>query len=961
MAPWLLIACVLAAALLAGRYTLHHRPSPPPPGSPWQWVDRLGLALGVLPDLPTDWSVDLDRVPKKVTAQADLDVPLGQLPVPLTDTNARKAWVAWREGRFQDAVEPAQAAWTALAKDDPKNERPLLAFLYAQTRIYAKDPAGAQKAARVAATHPLLGADALSFLAARADEQGQTTLVLTLLQNRTEPQQLLLRARAYRRNGQFKEAEDLLSQVQVGAGTGLSRKWQLEKMRLAHAQLREDEAVSLARELIDRAGKSGQTEEAVDFLIGGSDGVWQARVKKRPQDAPAVLDALVWTAQRRRYGRATPALEALAKLEAAGLPVQCHARSWAAHTHDRKGELEASVALLTDVAEHCEGADVVGLAVDEDPLGPGDAEWRIGRALLLQGKLYGVAHLKKALEARLGGLDAEDARTLLLLAALPDAGPRLKQHGATSANDYAERDIVDVMAWRFAMDAMTAGKWKDALKLLDRLADVRDSEALETAFAPRPATATPVRYDDRDWARGRADYFAGRALQADGNDKAAIARWQRVVVRHPLSYYAAMSHAQLLASGAKMPELPAKVTPAGPQWTAKIQGDVVVQRARLLGQLAWHEEAGDLLDSAGLGRDVAAADKWAAGDPGGAWVRAALDDEAARWTSSHAIGRDALRRFATQYPAAENKLAWQLTYPRAFGTLVEKAGQEFDLHPSIIWAIGRSESGFNPKVESHAAAIGLLQLILPTAQAMAKPLGLTADATTLRQPSVNVRLGARYLKSLLNRFDREAQMAAGYNAGGGAVGRWRKTRGDWPLDLFVEAIPFRETRDYAKRVVSAIAVYRNLYSGETLHAFTLSQKAVPTQDEPPTEPSSHAATPTTPQPAPTAVEPKPDVAEKPAEKPADKNSEKPSDKLGDKPAAAPQLSKHGHHKRVARQPVVVAKPVAASKPAKTAKPEKHATPVKPAHVQHKPAAKPATHTHTPDKPHAKPKAKHRHR
>ena len=822
---------------------LHHAPNNPPPDSPWRAIERIGLLFGVVPDLPPEWALDLDKVPKPgAPVKPAVTAPLGEIANPFHDPDASKAWTAWHEGRFQDALEPASKAWNALAKQDPQQERPLLAFLYVQTRLYAKDNAGALAAAKIATTQAILGGEALTFLAARADEQGLSMVVLALLKDRTDPQHMLLKAKAYRRNGQLDSAADALAQMHVATGTALWRKQQLEAMRLAHARYKEDDAVQIARQLIDQAGKSAQTEEAVDFLIGGSDAVWQARLKKRPQDGVAVLDALVWTAQRRRYGRATPALETLGKDATLPLAVRCHARSWAAHTHDRKGELDASIALLQGVADECTTPDVAALAIDEDPLRPGDAEWRIGRAMLLQGKLDGAAQLKKAIELGVSGLDGEDAKTLLHLATLPDAAQKLKQHGATSANDYAERDIVDVMAWRFAMDAMLVGKWQDALKILDRLVEVRDSEPTATAFAPRAADAPAPRYDDRDWARGRADYFAGRALQALGKDDKATARWQRVVVRHPLSYYATMAMGQLHASGAKMPELPPEPLTAGPQMTAKLLAEPNVQRARLLGQLGWHDEAGDLLDAAGLGRDVATADKWAEGDPAGAWARAALDDEAERWTSSHAMGRDALRRFATRYPHENNKLAWQIAYPRAFRTLIENAAQEFGLHPSVVWAIGRSESGFNPRVESHAAAIGLLQLILPTAQAMAKPLGLTADATTLRQPSVNVRLGARYLKSLLGRFDREAQMAAGYNAGGGAVGRWRKTRGDWPMDLFVEAIPFRETRDYAKRVCSSIAVYRNLYDGETLHAFGLTQKAVPTQDEPPTEPSSTAGT-----------------------------------------------------------------------------------------------------------------------
>ena len=839
---WLALALFCLALALAAVAVVHRAPINPPPSSPWRAIERIAAVFGLVPDLPAEWAVDLDKVGKPDGIRSAVTAPLGEIANPFHDADARKAWTAWHEGRFQDALEPAAKAWATLAKQDPQQERALLAFLVAQTRIYAKDSAGALAAAKIATTHPLLGGEALTFIATRADEQGLSAVVLALLKGRTEPQHQLLRAKSLRRNGQLDAAADALALVHAANGTALWRKQQLEAMRLANARGQQDDAVKLAQQLIDQAGKSTQTEEAVDFLIGGSDAVWQARLKKRPQDAAAVLDALVWTAQRRRYPRATPALEALGKDPSLPLPVRCHARSWAAHTHDRKGELEASIALLETVADECATPEVRQLVVDEDTLAAGDPQWRIGRARLLQGKLDGTADLKKALELGLDGLDGDDAKTLLHLATLPDAAQKLKQHGATSANDYAERDIVDVMAWRFAMDAMVAGKWPDALKILDRLVEVRDSEPTAKAFAPRAADAPPPRYDDRDWARGRADYFAGRALQALGKDDAAIVRWQRVVLRHPLSYYATMALAQLQASGAKMPALPQDELVAGPLLTAKLLADSNVQRARLLGQLGWHDEAGDLLDAVGLGRDVAAADKWAAGDPSGAWARAALDDEAARWTSSHATGRDALRRFATRYPHESNMLAWQIAYPRAFRTLIENAAQEFGLHPSVVWAIGRSESGFNPRVESHAAAIGLLQLILPTAQAMAKPLGLTADATTLRQPAVNVRLGARYLKALLSRFDREPQMAAGYNAGGGAVGRWRKTRGDWPMDLFVESIPFRETRDYAKRVCSSIAVYRNLYDGETLHAFALSQKAVPTQDEPPTEPSTTAGT-----------------------------------------------------------------------------------------------------------------------
>lgn len=812
------------------------------------WARPVAQSFGLLatPPLPAEWAVEQERVPD-VPGDVKLSAPLGQIANPFTQTDAKLAFDLFRDARLPEARAAAERAWQAPSLKDGA-ERSLFAFLVVQLRSAAEDKSGAVVAARVAATHPTLGTYALRYLAARADEQGLSAVVQGLVQSRIDPALRLLRARALRRSNRMADAVTELAAMAPEKGTALWRRTQAERMRVAHARGQEDEAVSIARDLMASVPKSGQAEEAVDQLLGTTDDTWLERLKKRPQDAAGVLDALVYTAQRRRYARAIPALETLAAQEGVALAVRCHARSWAAKAYDRKGAFDKSLAHYALLAKGCDDAAVRSLVVDEAALGAGDVAFRTGRAQLFLGKESGAALLKTALGQGLSRRDAEDSRTLLLaLDKVEETMAVLKQRGVTVAQDYAERDLIDVVVWYVAMDRMIAGKWRDALILLDRLVEVRDSDPLSKAVATLTTGADRelARFDDRDWGRGRADYFAGRALDALGRHDDAVERWQRVVRRHPLSYFATLSLAQLREGdddrevAAVEPELqPQAGEKAGPHITSDLLADPRVQRARLLGQLGWSEDAGDELDAVGLGREVAADQRWAAGDPAGAWTRAALDAEAGRWIASHQTGRDVLRRYALTYPNDANREAWRLSYPRAFQNLIDAAAKEFSLHPSVVYAICRSESGFNPKVESHAAAIGLLQLILPTAQAMAKPLGLTADAQTLRQPAVNVRLGARYLKLLLDRFEREAQMAAGYNAGGGAVGRWRKQRGDWPLDLFVETIPFRETRDYAKRVLSAIAVYRNLYDNEPLHAFALVQKPTAVAEEPPTEPSS---------------------------------------------------------------------------------------------------------------------------
>jgi soluble lytic murein transglycosylase len=126
--------------------------------------------------------------------------------------------------------------------------------------------------------------------------------------------------------------------------------------------------------------------------------------------------------------------------------------------------------------------------------------------------------------------------------------------------------------------------------------------------------------------------------------------------------------------------------------------------------------------------------------------------------------------------------------------------------------IVREESGFDPLTESYANAIGLTQMIPPTAKDYSKGTGIDPTRESLRDPEKNVTIGSRFLGSLFKRWKNFALLVPpSYNAGPGAVRRWLRTRGTWDADEFIEAIGDDQARNYSKRVLGSFFTYTWLY------------------------------------------------------------------------------------------------------------------------------------------------------
>ncbi|MDD2851867.1 MAG: transglycosylase SLT domain-containing protein [Desulfuromonadaceae bacterium] len=154
---------------------------------------------------------------------------------------------------------------------------------------------------------------------------------------------------------------------------------------------------------------------------------------------------------------------------------------------------------------------------------------------------------------------------------------------------------------------------------------------------------------------------------------------------------------------------------------------------------------------------------------------------------------------------------WTAGYPRAYTELVCQNAALNGLSEGLVFALIRAESGFAPAVKSGAGAIGLMQMMPATAKMTAREKG-DFDPQRLTVPEYNIRLGTKHLKDLMKEHDGDViYMAAAYNAGTGAVERWKKRFKGMDKDEFIENIPYQETRDYVKKVYASAATYRQLY------------------------------------------------------------------------------------------------------------------------------------------------------
>ncbi|MBM4353114.1 MAG: hypothetical protein FJ109_04855 [Deltaproteobacteria bacterium] len=363
---------------------------------------------------------------------------------------------------------------------------------------------------------------------------------------------------------------------------------------------------------------------------------------------------------------------------------------------------------------------------------------------------------------------------------------------ATSILDrFPAGDMTPDAAWLLVWTEVQAGRLQAAL---DLAAD----------FEPR----LPARQDYR--TNGRLSYWSGRILQLQGRKRDARPHFRRTLERYPLSWYGLLAYLRLEEDRkgrgdkvlAQVRQASAELLPSRSEVLAAAPclGLNLVAAAALAGMGCIDEAQAELSAALRRGGDPT---------PSRLLLSALLQDRVGLYPESHNILRRKLPDFQYAWPQDDDDRWWKTAFPRPFLADVKKSAADESIPWNLVFAVMREESGFDPRIESYAHALGLLQLLRKTAAHMA---GRDVSRAELYRPELNIALGTRYLAFLDGRFSHPVLVVAGYNSGPGGVRRSLSRTLNLNVDEFVEYIPFDQTRRYTKRVLSSAWAYQVLYS-----------------------------------------------------------------------------------------------------------------------------------------------------
>jgi soluble lytic murein transglycosylase-like protein len=183
---------------------------------------------------------------------------------------------------------------------------------------------------------------------------------------------------------------------------------------------------------------------------------------------------------------------------------------------------------------------------------------------------------------------------------------------------------------------------------------------------------------------------------------------------------------------------------------------------------------------------------------------------AAHLANQDLLAFQVINRILWEAPAMAEVAVLPLLFPLRYWEQINSELPK-DLDPILVLSLIRQESAFNPRAKSVVGARGLMQIMPSTGRRLG-----AKRADDLWNAEVNIRLGSRYLQSLIRDFGSVELGLAAYNAGSARVREWQKRYGRLEPQLFVEIIPFRETREYVHIVMRNYKIYQKMLSRQAL-------------------------------------------------------------------------------------------------------------------------------------------------
>ena len=305
-------------------------------------------------------------------------------------------------------------------------------------------------------------------------------------------------------------------------------------------------------------------------------------------------------------------------------------------------------------------------------------------------------------------------------------------------------------------------------------------------------------------------YWRGRLAEEDGDPAMAAAFYQKIAERFRNYYYGpiARERASKLKVADDPPHYPVldRVPPLSGVTDIKDdpppEDDLRIEKARLL-------ENGGLLDFAV--REL----KAAAEENKGTWAPA----EIARMymdAGRYDIAVETMKRAVPSYFAVDlsalPRSYWEALFPKPYWTDLRRFSSANGLDPYMVASLIRQESEFNPNAVSVKNALGLMQLLPRVGKGVAKQEKLKHfSPTQLFNPAINLQLGTKYFRSMVDQFGGFEYALAAYNAGDDRVRDWQGLGKYRDIQEFVESIPFTETREYVQAIMRNANVYKQLY------------------------------------------------------------------------------------------------------------------------------------------------------